>query len=356
MDRYSNGARRAGPSLLDRRRIGGRVRGTNLSVAVLTTGGTIASRPDPSGGVVAAASGEELLEAVPEVRDRVVAVEEVFRMGSFLLAPRDMLALARRVRQVVARRDVGGVVVTHGTDTMEETAYLVDLLHGGEEPIVFTGAQRNAAEPDADGPKNLADAIRIAASPQARGLGAVVAMGGRIDAARGATKVHTTAPRAFGSPGRGQVGEVDEGGQVRVFSRLVRPTNLAGTDSLPPRVDLIKLCAGIDGALLRSALEAGAEGIVLEAFGIGNANHEILAELERAVRSGVTVLVVSRCPAGAVEPVYGNGGGYDLKEAGAIFGGDLSGQQARVLLAVALAAATERGEPLGDLIEPHFGA
>jgi len=326
------------------------------TVAVLTTGGTIASRPDRSGRVVAVASGEELLSAVPRLAETAdVRVEEVFRIGSYLMRPDDMLEIARRIRALSAEPDVDGVVVAHGTDTMAESAYLVDLLHGGGEPVVFTGAQRSAAEPDADGPRNLLDAVRVAAAPAARGLGSVVAFGGRIDAARGATKVHTSALRAFGSPGRGPVGEVTDSGSVRVFHRPIRPANLVGTDSLAPRVDLVRLYAGIDDVLLRAALEAGAEGIVLEAFGLGNANHEVLAEVERAVEAGVAVVVVSRCPEGAVEPVYGNGGGRDLERAGAIFGGSLSGQKARILLMVALAASRERGEPLETLLQPHIG-
>ena len=326
------------------------------NILVVTTGGTIASKPDPSGGVTAVASGEELLSAVPRLTETAnVSVEEIFRIGSYLMRPDNMLEIARRVRAISADKRVDGIVVTHGTDTIAESAYLVDLLYEGEKPVVFTGAQRNAADPDADGPRNLTDAVRIAADPAACGLGVVIAFGGRIDTARSASKVHTTALRAFDSPGRGPIGEVAEHGPVRVFFRPLRPTNLAGTDSLASRVDLIRLYAGIDGTFLQAALEAGAEGIVLEAFGIGNANHEVLAEVERAVDSGVAVMVGSRCLEGAVAPLYGNGGGHDLKKAGAIFGGNLSGQKARILLMVALAVSQERSEPLETLLQPHIG-
>lgn len=325
------------------------------TVVVVTTGGTIASRPDTSGGVVAAESPEELLAAVPQLR-RIAEIraEEIFRIGSYLLKPADMLHLARRVRSLAGDASVDGVVVTHGTDTMEESAYLVDLIYDGEKPVVFTGAQRNASVSDTDGSRNLADAVRVAADPAAHNLGMVVALGGRIDAARTATKVHTTALVAFGSPGRGPVGEVTEGGAVRIFHRPTRSNSLAGMPSSLPRVDLIKLYAGLDGSFVRAACEAEACGIVLEAFGNGNANHEVLEEVERSIDSDVEVMVVSRCSEGSVKPVYGNGGGHDLKETGAIFAGDLSGQKGRLLLMVALAKRKERGKSVQELMQQHL--
>lgn len=327
----------------------------NRTVVIVTTGGTIASRPDTSGGVVAAESPEELLAAVPQLQKLAeIRTEEIFRIGSYLLKPADMLRIANRVRSLVDEASVDGVVITHGTDTMEESAYLVDLIYDGEKPVVFTGAQRNAALTDADGPRNLTDAVRVAAEPAAHNLGVVVALGGRIDAASTATKVHTTALRTFGSPGRGPVGEVADGGAVRIFHRPTRSNSLSGMPSSLPRVDLIKLYAGLDGSFVRIAREAGARGIVLEAFGIGNANHEVLQEVERAIDSGVEVMVVSRCSEGSVEPVYGNGGGHDLEEAGAFFAAHLSGQKGRLLLAVALARTKERGGSVRELMKPHL--
>jgi L-asparaginase len=320
---------------------------------VVTTGGTIAARPAASGEVVVAASSEELLASVPEVeRIAELSVVELFRIDSSLMTPRDMLAVARRIRALDAQGTVG-FVVTHGTDTMEESAYMVDLLHAGEKPVVFTGAQRNATERDADGPRNLTDAIRIAANPAARGIGAVVAMAGRMDAARDATKVHTASLAAFSSLERGRLGEVD-GEEVRVFRSRSRPDNLSRTDSVEPNVALVKVAAGMDGTFLRAAREAGAAGIVLEAFGLGNANHEVLSEVRNTLDSGVPVVVVSRVPSGSVAPVYGDGGGHDLRAAGAVFGGNLSGQKARILLMVALAAQREVGETLEGLLDPHL--
>ncbi len=323
-------------------------------VVVLTTGGTIASRPSPSGGVVAAAGGDELLSAVPgleEVAD--VRVEDLFKVGGYLMTPANMLTVANRIRELDAEPDTTGFVVTHGTDTMEETAYLTDLVYAGDKPVVFTGAQRNAAEPDTDGPRNLRDAVRVAASPASRTLGAVIAMGGSIEGAREATKTHTTDPRAFTSPGHGPVGAVTDEG-VYVFHPRSRPENLAHELLVLPRVDLIKLVAGAYGTFLKAAREAGTGGIVVETFGIGNANHEILGEVQESVRNGVPVVVVSRCPEGRAAPVYGNGGGYDLHRADAVFGGSLSGQKARLLLTVGLAVAERSGASLEELLGPHL--
>lgn len=322
-------------------------------VLVVTTGGTIASRPGP-GGLAATTAGEDLARAVPGLEAVArVEVEEIFRIGSYQITTEQMLALARRIRQAAAGEGWDGVVVTHGTDTMEESAYLADLLYAGEGPLVFTGAQRSAVEPDSDGPRNLLDAVRIAASAEARGLGAVIAMGGRIDAARDATKVHTRALRAFGSFDHGALGEV-AGEAVHVYRRRTRPGNLAGVDALEPRVALVKLGAGADGLFLRAAREAGMKGIVLEAFGIGDANPAVAREVERAVAAGMAVVVVSRCPAGDAAPVYDGGGGADLARAGAIFGGNLRGPKARVLLMAALAAGRAGGVPLPELLAPHL--
>lgn len=323
-------------------------------IALVATGGTISSRPDPAGGVIARASGEEVLASAPLTREFAeVQVEDAMNVGAYLMTPERMMTVAGRVRSALSDEAVSGVVVTHGTDTMEETAYAVDLLHDDGRPVVFTGAQRNAAEPDTDGPRNLTDAVRLAASPEARGLGAAIMMSGSIEAARDATKVHTTAPRAFASPGHGPLGEVNNRA-VLVFRARKRPDSLAGEPpaSPLPRVDLLKLYAGADGLLVRASREAGASGLVLEGFGIGNANHEVLDEVRRSVEAGLMVMVVSRCAGGYAAPLYGNGGGHDLEAAGAIFGGNLSGQKARILLMLALARAGAPGAR--DLVAPHL--
>ena len=323
-------------------------------MAVVTTGGTIASRPVAGRGVLATEGGSTLLAAVPRLEELAeVRHEDAFRLSSYLITPAQMLYLATRIRVLGADPSVSGIVVTHGTSTLEESAYLADLMYSGPKPVVFTGAMRNASVEDSDGPRNLTDAVTVAASSRAESLGSLVVMGGEIHGAREATKSHTSTLDAFDSPGHGPLGEVQDG-IVHIFHPRPRLDNLACHVEELPRVDLVKLVAGSDGTFLKASRDVGAVGIVIEAFGKGNANPSVLAEVRRCIESGMSIVIVSRCPEGSVAPVYGDGGGHDLVEAGALMGGNLSGQKARVLLMLALAAARHLSQPVADLISPHL--
>jgi L-asparaginase len=306
-------------------------------VVVVSTGGTIAMRPDPTTGkLVPAVSGDELVEMLAWPEAPPLELDDFASVPSFDMHGALALSLARRVNEHAARPDVTGVVVTHGTDTMEESVYLIDRLLASEKPVVLTGAQRGADERDSDGPRNLRDAVSVAASPDAANLGATVAFAGEIHSAREARKVHTSAVRAFDSPGYGPVGHVDAG-KVFLRRRAERPPPLPVPDELAP-VDLIRLHAGSDARFLRTSVESGARAIVVEGTGRGNANEQVLAGVREAAAAGVSVVVCSRCLAGRVEPVYGRGGGRDLADAGALFAGDLAGSKARVLLQLVLGA------------------
>lgn len=297
-------------------------------------------RPDPeTRKLVPAVSGEELVEMLDWPEAPPLELDDFARVPSFDMHGALVLSLARRVREHCARDDVTGIVVTHGTDTMEETVYLVDRLLDSEKPVVLTGAQRGADEPDSDGPRNLRDAIRVAASGEALGRGAMIVFAGEIHPAREVRKVHTSAVRAFASPGYGPVGHVDAG-RVTFRRRPERRLPLSLPDELP-RVDLVRLHAGSDPVFLHASREAGARAIVLEATGRGNANEQVLDGVREAVAAGVPVVVCSRCSEGRVEPVYGRGGGRDLDEAGALFAGDLAASKTRVLLQVALGAGAD---------------
>lgn len=321
-------------------------------VRVLTTGGTIASRPGSDGRVVAADSGADLLAAVGPVDGVEVVVEEVFRLGSYRLDLDDVRELARHVRRVAV--DADGIVITHGTDTMEESAYFLDVLHSGPQPVVLTGAQRNAQAAAPDGPSNLRDAVRLAATPEARDLGVVITMAGRVLPARQATKVHSLGLDAFAAPDGGQLGRVDPD-QVRIFGGpRRRPTfDLDALSEQLPRVDVVPLHLGADGTFVHAARQAGARGIVLDAFGAGNVTPGVLTATERALADGVVVLVTSRCHAGPVSPIYGAGGGADLAAAGAIVCGDLRAPKARLLLTLALAVASD-GTDVATTLHPHL--
>ncbi|GIH60185.1 asparaginase [Microbispora siamensis] len=321
-------------------------------IRVITTGGTIASVPG-GGAVSVAVSGRDLVGAAggPAV---TVEVDEAMLVHSFNLTLDGMLRIAERVAAAVADPDVDGVVVTHGTDTMEETAFFVDLLLGAGRTVVFTGAQRHAGEPDGDGPRNLADALRVAAATAGRGLGAVIVMAGRVHAARHATKADTVALDAFDSPGYGPVGRV-HGERVHIAARPERLPGftLAELGGLEARVDIVPAYLGADGVHVAASRAAGARGLVLEALGAGNPTSGLLGEVRACVAAGIPVLVTSRCHAGPSLPVYGAGGGATLREAGAVFAGSLAAPKARLLLAAALAAEPGPAEALARL-GPHL--
>jgi L-asparaginase len=310
------------------------------TVVVVSTGGTIAMRPDPeTGKLVPAVSGSELVEMLDWPEAPPLELDDFVSVPSFDVHGQLALSLARRVIEQAGRSGIAGIVVTHGTDTMEESAFLIDRLLDSDIPVVLTGAQRGADERDTDGPRNLRDAIRVASDPAARGRGALIVFAGEIHSARESRKMHTSAVAAFGSPGYGPVGAVDA-------NRIVFHRRSERRPSLPvplelASVDLIRLHAGSDARFLDAAVAAGARAIVLEGTGRGNANEQVLAGVNRAVANGLTVAVCSRCAAGRVEPVYGRGGGRDLAEAGALFAGDLAGAKARVLLQIALGAGLD---------------
>jgi L-asparaginase len=256
--------------------------------------------------------------------------------------------MARRVNEVLARPEVSGVVVTHGTDTMEETCYLTDLLLEGDKPVVFTGAQRPHDDPRSDGPRNILSSVRTAAAPAARGLGALLCFNDRIHAARDVTKVHTSALETFQSYEHGALGEID--GEKVVVHRRPALRRTFRIDAVEDRVELIRLSLGFDAAVLSAAAERGAKGLVIEGFGRGNGPAALAAAIRRAVAQGVVVVMTSRCPVGRVEPIYGfGGGGKDLADAGALFAGDLKGPKVRILLMVLL-SDPETGDRIGEIL------
>lgn len=309
-------------------------------VVLISTGGTIASRMDPTHGYVSAtASGDELVKLLYDPLPGIaVEIDDFCNIGSFNIDLELAFRLARRIERHLARPDVTGVAVTHGTDTMEESAFLTDLIVASDKPIVFTGAQRNADEPDTDGPRNLAGAIRLASG--LHGLGAVILFDEDVHAARDATKMHTCRTDTFTSMEHGKLGEID-GERIVLHRRPVLRATIP-TERIEPAVDLIKLVIGSDDRFIRCALQSSAKGIVVEGFGRGNATLAVVEGVRQAVAAGLPVVIASRCPQGRVKPIYGNGGGKDLAVAGAIFAGDLAGVKARVLLAVLLGAGLAR--------------
>jgi len=314
---------------------------------VLSTGGTIASRRDARGASVASDGVGELLRRLPDAPDVPVEGRDVLCLGSYLLTAEDMAGIAREIRRTLADESVLGVVVTHGTDTMEETAFLADLVHDDPRPVVFTGAQRPADAPDTDGPRNLADAIAVAAHPSARDLGVLIAFDGAVFAAQGTRKTHTTAPAAFSAPDAGPLGHLRDGALTQALTQAVTigvrpercpPLDLTALDLAEARVDVVAYYPGSDATALDAVAAAGARGVVIAGTGAGNANPAINASVARLTAEGVVVALSTRVDAGPVAGIYGNGGGLDLLAAGAVPTGVLRPSQARILLAALLAA------------------
>jgi L-asparaginase len=316
-------------------------------VVVLATGGTISSRR-ANGVVTAVDDAATVLSGVERSSDIAVEQRDVLRVGSYRMSFADLRTLVAEMSRQLDRGDVDGVVITHGTDAMEETAILLDLVHAGAKPVVLTGAQRAADVIDSDGPRNLRDAITVAADPAARGHGTMVVFGGSVYAARGVRKSHTVDLAAFSSPA-GTIGDVYTG-SARLHGVPARPEPLAipddGFDGV--RVDLVAAHPGGDDALLRAAVAAGARGIVLAAMGIGNAPPGVADAIAEITRAGVVVALSTRVAAGPILPIYGDGGGADLVAAGAV-PVSLPASQARIALALLLASDRSPADVAADL-------
>jgi L-asparaginase len=245
--------------------------------------------------------------------------------------------LARAVATELRDERIDGVVVTHGTDTTEESAFFLDLFHADPRPVIVTGAQLAADAADSDGPRNLTDAVTTAAAPAARGLGVLIGFGGQLFPARGTVKAHTLAAAAFATPSGGPVGWVHDGDLGIVTQPRRGPAlPLDEFDPVGVRVDLVACYPDADATALRACADAGARGIVLEATGAGNANPVICAVVAELTAAGVVVVTSTRVPAGPVVAIYGDGGGIDLVRAGAVPSGLLRPPQARMLLAALL--------------------
>jgi L-asparaginase len=305
---------------------------------MIATGGTIAMKIDPvKNAPVPALSGEDLVASVPELAKVArVRVESPFNIPSDYMDPERWVAIQKSVVKALSSEEVAGVIVSHGTDTLEETAYFLDLTVPSEKPIVLVGAQRNASERDFDGPRNLVNASRICVSSQARGKGAMITLNNQINAAREATKTHTSDVETFKSGDFGFLGAVDT--DRVVFARTpMRRQYISLTGDPLPRVDIVAMYAGADGTLLQAAVAAGAKGIVMQALGWGNVNIPLYEAMKEAIDRGIVVVIFTRVPNGRVLPVYGfKGGGKTLEEAGAVFADNLSPQKARILLMLAL--------------------
>lgn len=311
-------------------------------IAIVFTGGTIVSAPDVEwGGVVPSVSAFDILERVPGLSSSpsIEVVEFGMYPGPHVTIPL-MLELSNVVRTLVDREDISGVVVTHGTDTLEETAFFLDLTIDNPKPIVVLGAMRNSSEADWDGPRNLSDAVRTALDPSARGLGVLVLLGGLIHAASEVQKIDTEDLATFHSFDFGPLGRISQS-HMLIYRQPAHRDTYSPT-SMPNFVPLLKCYAGMDSRMFDYCLESGAEGIVIEAFGVGNVPPAVFPAIKRILEARRPVVLVSRCPVGRIAHTYAyEGAGKHLHHAGVIFADYLTGQKARIKLIVQIGAGRD---------------
>jgi L-asparaginase len=311
-------------------------------IALLALGGTIAMTADGGSGVAPRLDSEDLVAAVPELAAVAdVAAESFRRTPGAHLTLEDVGALARAIAALPSHA-VDGVVVTQGTDTLEETAFLLDLLLSDDRPVVITGAMRNPTLPGADGPANLLAATQVAGSRAARGLGVLVVANGTVHSARFVRKAHTQSPAAFVST-PGPLGWISEG-SPRIVAHPLPAVRLDVSVHGPQRVALITAALDDDGGLVRAALDGGWAGIVIEALGGGHVPPAWIGHLDATV-ARMPVVLSSRTGAGEVlRDTYAFAGSeQDLLSRGLISGGWLDGPKARILLTLLLRGGAEGG-------------
>ena len=305
-------------------------------VRLIAAGGTIAMRGEravPALDAAALVSELPQLAAVPQLE-----VETALSLPGAHISLRQALEVAQSAAAAAGSGE--GVVITTGTDTMEELAVLCAILHGGEAPIVLTGANRPGSAPGADGPANLLDAVALAGSPAGSELGAVVAFGGEIHAAMTVRKVDSTGPAAFGSPVAGPLGRIVEG-RVWLHARPIRPASLR-VKRLEHRVAIVSTALGDDGGLLGQAA-AGGDGVVLVALGAGHVSAGVLHELCSAVEQVPVVVTCRPERASMLFTTYGfEGAESDVRASGAVCAPFLSPPAARIALLCCLGAGLER--------------
>lgn len=314
-------------------------------VLVITTGGTIAMKYDPAtDGLIPAVSGDDLIEAVPALKEVAeIEVVEYSNVPSGHITPQMMLELSQMVDKYASNQDVSGIVITHGTDTLEETAYLLDLSVKTLKPVCITGAMRGASETSPDGPGNILAAVMTAASEEAIGQGVLVVLNNEIHAAAEVTKTHATSTKTFESPYWGPIGFV-------YFDRVYikrQPLNKIKIDAeqLENDVYLIKAVAGLDEFFFQCLIEKKAKGIVVEAFGCGNVPPAVKHGIELARAAGIVVVIATRVHAGRVVPAYSYlGSANSMKAADIILAGEINGQKARLKLMLALGKTNKVSE------------
>ncbi|APH04574.1 asparaginase [Bacillus weihaiensis] len=304
------------------------------NVLLLHTGGTISMHEDDSGEV---RPGERnpLVDYIKQIPNVNLITEEIFHLPSPHITPDNMLYIKDFIERTINTYDLNGIVITHGTDTLEETAFFLDTTLDIDIPVVLTGAMRSSNELGSDGLYNLLSSLKVATSDSARNKGVLVVMNDEIHTAKNVTKTHTSNLATFQSPQYGPIGIVNKGGVFFHHNPVINAP--LQVKSLTKNVYLIKAYAGMDSQLLDALLTTKMDGLVIEALGQGNIPPLMLPAIEKITQNSIPIVLVSRCFNGIVQDVYGyEGGGRKLKELGLIFSNGLNGQKARIKLMLAL--------------------
>jgi len=312
-------------------------------ITVFNTGGTIAMKKDESGAVDIQETNP-FSHIEPELFDNIEIISEnVLNLPSPHITEQEMLVLKKAIVEQVQSEKLTGVIVTHGTDILEETAYFLDLTLQCEIPIVLTGAMRSSNEIGADGLHNFISSVRVAASEEARNMGVLVVLNDEIHAARNVTKTHTSNVATFQSPQFGPVGIVQKNG-IYIHQKPLNPEHYE-INKISKNVILLKAYAGMTSEVLNALIDNDINGLVIEAFGQGNLPPKVIPGLQKFIDKGIPIVLVSRCFNGIAEGVYGyDGGGKQLENLGVMFSNGLNGPKARLKLMVALEVTDNHNE------------
>lgn len=322
-------------------------------VAIIFTGGTISMTVDDTiGAAIPSLNGQDIISMVTNI-DKIADIEIV--EYSELPGPHVNYSMLFEIRDLVTaladREDITGIIITHGTDTLEESAYFLDLTLNISKPVIVVGAMRNSSELGYDGPANLAAAVCTAISPNARDKGVLVVLNNEVNTALEVTKTNTLSLNTFQSR-YGPIGIIDT--NEFIVHRNIAHRDFIDTDCVEQQVYLIKSCLDMDPRVIDFYLSENAKGLVIEAMGRGNLPPNVVPYLEKAIKKNVPVVIVSRCPSGRVMSSYGyEGGGKCLHDLGVIFGGELSGQKALIKLKLALSKSSDKSY-IQDLFEDLY--
>ncbi|MBN1150928.1 asparaginase [candidate division WOR-3 bacterium] len=310
-------------------------------IFIVATGGTIQMKKEADRGIVPSFFGEDVFKGFDLPQDDFkLEFDEFSNVPSPWITPEDMMRISNRIKSLALNCD--GIIITHGTDTLEETAFFLSLTYEGDVPVVLTAAMRAAPDLGIDGPRNIFDSVKVVLNHSSRKRGVMVVINNSIFSPRDVVKVSTSNLAAFTSPEHGLMGTIDE--KVIFFSRTTDREYIPTKGPVIP-VDIIPTYSGSDGRFIKESVNSGARGIVLEALGRGNVPPSMIEGISQAIFKGIPVVVSTKVQNGRVAPTYGyDGGGKHLAGLGCFFAGNLRANKARIKLMLALGSEEKKME------------